>query len=243
MNSIHSEVFVSDHLTRKELTHDNVAQKVGETFNFFNMHRQQTVRIAGGIVAVALVVWLGFYYTGYKQGVRQQALADAIQLQNAPVGQAPPNGGPSFPNDAAKKAAIVKSYTSLSTEFAGSTEGYIGEYSLASMDAESGRYADARKKFQDVADHADVNYSSIAKLAIAQLAFADNKIPEARTILKDLIDHPTDLVSKNQATFTLAKGLSPTQPAEARKLLLPIASAANESSQSAVTALQELPPQ
>ena len=234
---------MSDHLTRKELTQDNVALKVGETFNFFNMHRQQTVRIAGGIVVVALVVWLGFYYTGYKQGLRQQALADAIQLQNAPVGQAPPNGGPSFPNDGAKKAGIVKAYTSLSTEYAGTTEGYIAEYALASMDAESGRYGDSRRKFQDVADHGDANYSSIAKLALAQLAFAENKTSEARNILKDLIDHPTDLVSKNQATFTLAKGLSLTQPAEARKLLLPLASGATEVSQTAVTAMQELPPQ
>jgi predicted negative regulator of RcsB-dependent stress response len=243
MNSIHSEVFVSDHLTRKELTQDNVALKVGETFSFFAHHRGQTLRVAGGILAIAVIVGLGFYYTGYKRDVRQQALGDAIQLQNAAVGAAPPNGGPSFPTEAAKKDAVNKAYTKLATEFAGSTEGYIAEYSLASTDAESGKYADARKKFQDVADHADANYASLAKLGIAQIAFAENKVSEAQTILKDLIDHPTDLVSKNQATFTLAKGLSATQPGEARKLLLPLASGSTEISQAAITALQDLPPQ
>ena len=234
---------MSDHLTRKELTKDAVALKAGETFDFFNTHRKQTARYGGGIIAVALIVWLGFYYTGYKQGVRQQALADAIQLQNAPIGAAPPNGGPSFPTDTAKKDGVQKAYNRLLNDFGGTAEGYIAEYALADMDADSGKYGDARKKLQDVADRAEANYASLAKLALAQLNFAENKVPEARTILKDLIDHPTDLVSKNQATFTLAKGLSATQPAEARKLLLPLASAATESSQAAVTALQELPAQ
>lgn len=234
---------MSDHLTRKELTQDNVALKVGETFSFFTTHRQQTLRYAGGIIAIAVIVWAGFYYSSYKQGVRQQALADAIQLQNAPVGAAPPNGGPSFPTEAAKKDAIVKAYSNITTEYGGSLEGYVAEYTLGSMDAEAGKYADARRKFQDVADHANANYASLAKLGLAQIDFAENKVSDAQAILKDLIEHPTDLVSKNQASFTLAKGLAPTQPAEARKLLLPIASQAGEASQAAVSALQELPPQ
>jgi len=234
---------VSDHLTRKDLTQDNVALKVGETFSFFTTHRQQTLRYGGGIIAVAIVVWAGFYYASYKTGVRQQALADAIQLQNATIGAPPPNGGPSFPTEAAKKDAVVKAYSKITAEDGGSVEGYIAEYTLGAMDAEEGKYGDARKKFQDVADHAEANYASLAKLAIAQIAFAENKVPEAQTLLKDLIEHPTDLVSKNQATFTLAKGLAPTQPAEARKLLVPLASSQTEVSQSAVAALQDLPPQ
>jgi predicted negative regulator of RcsB-dependent stress response len=234
---------VSDHLTRKELTQDSVALKAGETFDFFRTHRKQTIRYGGGLIAVALIAWLGFYYAGYKADTRQQALADAIQLQNAPIGAAPPTGGPSFPTETAKKDGVIKAYNRIFTEFGGSAEGYIAEYAMADMDADSGKYSDARKKLQDVADHANANYASLAKLALAQLDFAENKVSDARTILKDLIDHPTDLVSKNQATFTLAKGLAATQPAEARKLLLPLASAANDSSQAAVTALQELPPQ
>lgn len=234
---------MSDHLTRKELTQDNVALNVGKGVHFLTTHRQQTLRYGGGVLAVVVIVWLGFYYTGYKQGVRQQALADVIQMQSGAIGATAPNGGPSYPTEDAKKAAVTKGYTNLFTEFAGSAEGYIAEYALADMDADAGKYGEARKKLQDVADHADANYASLGKLSLAQLAFAENKISEAQGLLKDLIEHPTDLVSRNQATFTLAKGLTQTQPAEARKLLLPLASAATESSQAAVTALQELPPQ
>jgi predicted negative regulator of RcsB-dependent stress response len=109
------------------------------------------------------------------------------------------------------------------------------------MDIDSGKPEEARKKYQDVADHADVNYASLGKLALAQLDFADNRTADAQNLLKNLQDHPTDLVSKNQATFALAKGLIPTQPDEARKLLLSLATTQSDISQIAVAAMTDLP--
>jgi hypothetical protein len=100
--------------------------------------------------------------------------------------------------------------------------------------------AEARRKYQDVADHANSNYASLGKLAVAQIDFIENKTAGARSVLKDLQDHPTDLVSKDQATFTLAKGLIPTAPEEARKMLVQLA-ASKEIGAAAVTAMQELP--
>jgi predicted negative regulator of RcsB-dependent stress response len=232
---------VPTHLTRKELKQDKVALKVEESFDFFNLHRQQFVRYAGA-AAIAILIAAGIYYyvTGQQEG-REQALGDAIALQGAAVGTAPPNGGPSFPTEAAKKDAVVKAYTKLIAEHGGSSEAYIAEYTLASMDADGGQMTEARRKYQDVADHADANYASLAKLSLAQLDFADNKPADARNILKGLEDHPTDLVSKGQAEFALAKGIAPAQPEEARKLLVELASAQTDASQAAVTALQELP--
>ena len=60
-------------------------------------------------------------------------------------------------------------------------------------------------------------------------------------MLKDLIANPTAMVSKEQASITLAKGIAATQPEEARKLLLPIAGQASDIGQAAVTAMAELP--
>ena len=229
------------HLTRKELKQDNVALKVEESFDFFNLHRQEFFRYAGA-AAVVILIAAGIYYyvTGQKEA-REQQLGDAIALQAAAIGQPPPNGGPSFPTEAAKKDAVVKAYTKLIAEHGGSSEAYISEYTLATMDADGGQMTEARKKYQDVADHADANYASLAKLSLAQLDFAEGKIPDARKVLKEIEDHPTDLVSKSQAEFALAKGLAPTQPEEARKLLLTLASAQTDASQAAVTALSELP--
>ncbi len=232
---------MSTHLSRKELKQDNFALNVGETVDFFGAHKTQIYRYGGAAIAViAIAVGIYYYMIGQKDA-REQLLGDAIAQQSAPVGPAPPNGGLSFPTEGAKRDATMKAYAKIVAEHNGSAEAYIAEYSLAAMDLEAGKSADARKKYQDVADHADANYASLAKLALAQLDFSENKTAEAQTILKDLQDHPTDLVSKTQATFALAKGLAPTQPEEARKLLLSLASAQNDVSQIAVQALQDLP--
>jgi predicted negative regulator of RcsB-dependent stress response len=232
---------VPSHLTRKELKQDNVALRVGETFGFLNTHRTQTIQIVGAVLVLALIIGGTLFYRSSRQESRQLALGDAIALQNAPVGTAPPNGGPSFPSETAKRDAVYKAYEKLSSEYSGSNEGYIAEYTLAGMDVDAGKLADARKKYQDVADHADKNYASLGKLALAQLDFAENKSSDAQALLKDLMEHPTDLVSKNQATFALAKGIANTQPEEARKLLLPLAGSNTDISQVAVAALGELP--
>jgi predicted negative regulator of RcsB-dependent stress response len=100
--------------------------------------------------------------------------------------------------------------------------------------------SEARKKYQDVADHADASYGSLAKLALAQMDFSENKAADARKVLQDLTDHPTDLVSKDQAQFTLAKGLIPSAPEEARKILTSLAQS-KEIGGAAVTAMQDLP--
>jgi len=231
---------VTTHLTRKELKQDNVALKVGETFDFFSLHKKETVRYAGIAAAVILIAAGAYYYINSQREVREQMLGDAMADQAAPVGAAPPNGGLSFPTEILKRDAVNKAYQKIISEHGGSSEAYIAEYTLAANDLEAGKMADARKKYQDVADHANGNYASLAKLALAQIDFMENKTADARNILKDLQDHPTDMVSKDQATFTLARGLIPTAPEEARKMLMKMAES-KETGGPAMTAMQELP--
>jgi hypothetical protein len=49
------------------------------------------------------------------------------------------------------------------------------------------------------------------------------------------------MVSKEQASMVLAKGIAASQPEEARKLLAPIAAEKSDVAQVAATALNELP--
>jgi len=234
---------VSDHLTRKELKQDTVAISLDSIIHNVGDHRSQILKYGGAVLAVILVVGLTFYYRNYQSGIRQQALGDAIQLQSAPVGQAPPTGGPSFPTESAKREAVTKAYTKLMAEHAGSSEAHVAAYALGAVDAENGKLTDARKKFQEVIDSGDAEYASMAKLALAQIAFAEDKTDEARKLLKELADNPTAMVSKNQANFILARGIAAKQPDEARKILVALADTKSEISQVAVTALGELPSQ
>lgn len=237
------EVFVPSHLTRKELLkQDKFAVEVGQTVDFFAVHRKQVTQYGGAALVLALIVAGGLYYRNSQAVARQSVLGDAIALTSAPVSQAPsPNGAVSFPSDAAKRDAITKAFTKIAADYSGEDEGYIAEYFLAGQAADTSNWVEARKKYQDVADHASANYASLAKLALAQIDFSENRNSEAESLLKDLIDHPTDMVSKAQATITLAKGIGQTRPDEARKMLQALVTPATDVSPIASAAIAALP--
>jgi predicted negative regulator of RcsB-dependent stress response len=233
---------VASNLTRKELLkQDKFTVEAGHTVDYLSVHRKEAIRYGGIALALVVLVAAVFYYRSSQLAVREQILGEAITLSNAPVGQAAPTGGTNFPSQAAKDDAVTKAFTKLATDYSGSEEAFVAEYYLGSKALDAGKVDEARKKYQDVADHASANYASLAKLALAQLDFAENKTAEAEVLLKGLMDHPTDLVSKTQATFTYAKVISPTRPDEARKLLTQLAGQQSDISQLAVTAMNDLP--
>jgi DNA-directed RNA polymerase subunit F len=55
------------------------------------------------------------------------------------------------------------------------------------------------------------------------------------------MDHPTDLVSKTQATLALARGIEKTNPAEARRLVQPLVSSGGDDAPIAAQVLSEIP--
>jgi hypothetical protein len=146
----------------------------------------------------------------------------------------------SFPSEAAKSDAIHKAFNSIISQDGGSDEAYAAEYYLAGIDMSDGKTDDALKKYDHVASGADSDYAPLAKLAKAQVLFSLNRAPEAEAILKDLIANPTAMVSKEQASMVLAKGIAASQPEEARKLLTPIAAEKSDIAQAAATALSDI---
>jgi predicted negative regulator of RcsB-dependent stress response len=233
---------VASNLTRKALLkQDKFTVEAEHTVNYLSEHRKETVRYGGIALALIVVIAAVFYYRSSQVSVREQILGESIALSNAPVGQAAPGGGSNFPTQTAKDAAVTKDFTKLAADYSGTKEGYIAEYYLAALALDAGKVDDARKKDQDVADHADANYASLAKLSLAQLDFAENRTADAEVLLKGLMDHPTDLVSKTQATFTYANVIAPTRPDEARKLYTQLAGEKSDVSQMALTAMGSLP--
>ncbi len=231
---------MASNLTRKEMKQDKFAVEVEHTVDFFAAHRQSTIRYGGIALAIILIVAAVFYYRNSQHSVREQVLGEALALTNAPVGAPSPSGGPSFPTEVAKKDAALKAFNKIVSDYSGTEEAYIAEYYLA---ADSSNMEDVRKKFQDVADHASPNFASLAKLALAQVDVVANRTSDAEKLLKDLMDHPTDLVSKAQATIAYAKVIAPTRPDEARKLLTQIVADKDQAgvSQIAVAALGDIP--
>jgi uncharacterized protein (TIGR02588 family) len=194
----------------------------------------------GGIAVVVVALIVGYIiYSRSQHAVREQALAHAIEVQEAPVGQSG-SGGLSFPTQAAKDAEATRVFGDLKNKYSGSGEGQIAAYYLASIQADQGNMAQAEKSFQDVAQHADAGYASLAKIALAQIYFSDGRNAQGESLLRDLMAHPTVFISSDQATVTLAKHYAAQKnTAEAKKLLEPLKSKPGVG-QVAVTMLGEL---
>ena len=89
-------------------------------------------------------------------------------------------------------------------------------------------------------DGSDKAFASQAKFSLADLYAASGRRPEAEKILRDLMNHPTVMVSKEQAQIELARVLAPSNPGEARKLLEPLRTQSGGVGRVALTALGEI---
>jgi predicted negative regulator of RcsB-dependent stress response len=239
---LHLEVFVP-RITRKELKTDKFAQEVEHGISFFEHHKNETVRYGAiGIGAIVLIFGYTYYYAPVQRAARQDSLAAAIRVQEAPVGQSG-NGGLAFPSQDAKDQESIRVFSELHNKFSGHAEGEIAQYYLGSIKADQGKLAEAETLFQEVAQKGDEKYASLARLSLAQIYFADGRADQGEKMLRDLIAKPTVFVSSEQATISLARFLAQKKPAEARKLLEPLRSRLGNVGQTALSLLGEIPQQ
>lgn len=226
-------------ITRKELKSDKFALEVEHTVTFFEEHRQELARYGGIAIALALVIAGYLIYSGHRHTDREVALAHAITVQEAPVG-VDANGGLSFPTQDAKDAEALKVFGDLKSKYPGTNEAEVAQYYLGSILADQGNLAQAEKSFLEAAEKGNAQYSSLAKLSLAQIYFSDGREAQGEAILRDLMAHPTVFVSSEQATITLARYLMVKKPADARKLLEPLRTQVGAVGQVAVTLLGEM---
>jgi len=230
-----------DRHTRKNLKTDKFALEVSNTFDFLSEHRTETIRYGSiGLAVILLAVGIHFY-RGHQQGVREEALAQAIRIDDATVGANVNQANLHYNTDEEKAKARTKAYGDLAARYRGTQEGAVAALVLAADAADAGKMDESEKRYRDTVDSAPKLYGSLAKLSLAQVYAAEGKAADAEKTLRDLIAHPTLIVSKEQATIALGRLLSSTNPAEARKILERLRTERSAVSQAAVAALGEIP--
>jgi len=225
-------------ITRKELKTDKVALEIEHGITFFEEHKQEISRYGTIALAAAVLIFGYIVYSRHEHTVREQALASAIRVQEAPIGQAG-NGALSFATQEQKDTETLRVFTDLQSKYSGSDEGQIAQYYLACIKADQGKLAEAEKLYADVAEHGNKHYSSLAKYSLAQIYFADGRDAQGEKALRELIDNPTDFVSKEQATITLVRFIGRKKPADAKKLLEPLRTQPGAVSQIALSLMGE----
>ena len=231
-----------DRITRKDLKTDKFAEEVVDVFDWTSAHRGEVIRY-GSIVVVVILIAVGvMYYNRHEAGVRQDALADMLRIDDATVGVNNTAMNLHFDTQAEKDAARTKAFTEVASKYEGTQEGAIAAMNLGSDAADKGNLAEAEKRFKSVSDTAPKPYAALARVALAQVYAAEGKTADAQKTLQQVIDNPTATVSKEQATIALAQVLAQSNPAQARKLLEPLrASTRSSVSQAAITAYGALP--
>lgn len=230
-----------DRITRSKLKGDRFAEEVEHSVEFVAEHRKQVIQYSAIAVAVALIATGIWFYRDRQHTARQEELAAAMDIMQAPVAPNGPAGQLFYTTDALKNAAATKAFKTIIDKHSGSVEATIASSYMGALSMDEGKISDAEKYFQLVADSGDKNYASIGKLSLAQVYLSSGRTADGQKLLRSLYDHPTDFVSKEQAAIDLARALSTTNPAEARRLLEPLRTERAAVGQLAITLLSQLP--
>jgi hypothetical protein len=208
--------------TRKQLKTDKFAQEVGETFSFLSEHRSESIRY-GAIGLAVIVLGAGYYfYNRHQATVREAALAQAMRVADAVIGTADTPTNKAFPTQEAKDQARSAAFTDLWTKYHGTAEGSVGGMYIGADLADKGNYAGAEKIYLDVVDSAPKVYVPAAEVALVGVYKAENKTQDAEKLLRDIIAHPSELVSSDAAKLDLADLLAQSNPKEALALAEPL---------------------
>ena len=227
-----------DRITRHDLKTDQFAQQVGHIVEEVEAHRSQVIRYGVAAVVVLALVAGAYWFVHNRAQSRQLELAKVMRIWSAQVG-APTGGEYSFTDSASKDKAFSKAASELIASHSGSDEAGAAEYLLGVRAADQGKLDVAERNFKQAAADGGGEYGTLAKLALADVYVSQGKTADAEKLLKELIEKPSVLVSKDQATIALARIYLKGRPAEARKLLEPLRTQTTAVGRVAVSMLAE----
>lgn len=206
---------------RHQLKHDKFAETAADTYSWAVDHRDKII-YGAVIAAVILLIVLGsMAYMSRRDQQASNALGKAMEVYDAPLR---PAGAPEQPGlttftSASERAkAAHAEFAKIADEYSRTKSGKVARYFSALTAKETGDIAGAEQGLKQVADSADQDLASLAKLALAGLYRQSGKEQQAIDTYKQLIDRPTAAVAKSTAQLQLAETYQAKQPQEAAKL-------------------------
>jgi hypothetical protein len=207
------------HDLKDQLQHDQFTDAVSNVVSYSSSHRQTIIKYSI-IVGLALILaGVAVWISNYRATARQNDLQAAFSVLDIPVASdAPGTTGKTYATADEKNKAAQKAFADVVAKDSGSREGEIAQYYLGTLKAQAG---DAKGAESDLnaAANGGAEVSSLAKIALAQLYLGQKKTAQAENLLRDVINKPTDLVSKPQAQILLAQMLESSNPSEAKKIV------------------------
>jgi predicted negative regulator of RcsB-dependent stress response len=229
-----------DRQLKKVVKNDEFKQQVWHGIDFLAEHPAEIKKYGAIALAVLIVAGGAYFFIRHQADVREEALAQALKIDDATVGPNVQKTNLHFETQQEKDQASEKAFREVATKYHGTQEGAIASLNLGQAAVDKGDLSGGEKYLKDVVDSAPAAYSSQAALALAQLYVIEGKTADAEKVLNNLIKNPTITVSKEEAQLALAKAIAKTDPDRARKILEGLRTERAAISKAAMSALGEL---
>lgn len=231
--------------TRHQMKQDRFSKATFEaaekTVHWSQEHQGKLIAAAIAVVAIGAIAFGGWYYINSQDEKASLDLATAVRTLETPLrpaGTPAEPGFPSYDSETARAAAARKQFQEIADKYSQTRTGKMARYFVGVTAAQMSDYATAERNLQEAAGSSDAQLASLGKMALASVYRAEKKDAQAIDIYKQLIDKPTELVSKVTAQLELASLYESQQKPDLAKNLYAQIQKENPSTQAASLALQ-----
>lgn len=210
-----------DHLSRKELRHDELQDALVGAQHYISEHQQETkkwIAIAAGAVAVVALIWGGITWRNNRLSTR---FSNALALYEAPIiqGTEKPAGNlPAFKSEQERKDAVLKELKALASDAPGSRAGKSAAMMVLSLEGQKALSAEGVDRLRSLASSGSGSIAAgFAAAAAIDAKAAEGKTKEAIELGRKYLDSSSSPLPKDVLLFTIAQLYEKNgQPAEAK---------------------------
>jgi tetratricopeptide (TPR) repeat protein len=212
--------------TRHQMKQDRFSKATFEaaekTVHWSQEHQSKLIAGLIAVVAIAAIAGGGWYYVQSQDEKASLDFAIAVRALETPLRPAGTPAQPDFPSyeSEAERASVArKQFQAIADKYSSTHTGKMARYFVGVTSAQMGDNATAERNLQEAADSSDAQLASLGKIALASLYRQEKKDSQAVDLYKQLIDKPSELVSKATAQLELASFYESRQkPDDAKKL-------------------------
>jgi TolA-binding protein len=212
---------VAQHITRKELKQDRIAETLVHGVEAVESHLKQAW-IIGGIAVALVLAFFGWQFYSERQTVKASAaLEEAMKTFNARIrttGEPEEPGEVTYVEDKFKYMDAAKKFAEVANKYSLTKPGQEARYYAGLSYAQVGNYDEAKKWLAQVESGRDAEMAALARFQLAKVNAQTGKDAEAVKLFQELIAKPTNMVAKPVSMMALADYYAKRNPAEAVKL-------------------------
>ena len=211
---------MAQHISRKELKHDEIRERLSQGAAAVVSHQQQ-VWLYGAILAAILIGVFGYRYYMQRQSARASVeLADAMRIYDARIRAANEPAQPgelTYLDEKNKYSDAAQKFSQVASRYSRTQPGQVARYYDALSLEQIERYAEAEKDFKTLASGGDEGFKALASFQLGQIYDKTGRGAQAVQEYQQLVNKPTVFVPKPVALLALADHYSQSDATQATK--------------------------